>query len=101
VIFSRHRSTSVHLDRNILKNECAAFNMSVGRKNSAFASHFSLRSSAIPHPVDYRDAVRYAMSGRFRMIAVGAALTLIIGHGDLAAQSGPPLRAGITAPAAD
>jgi hypothetical protein len=34
------------------------------------------------------------MSGRFRMIAVGAALTLIIGHGDLAAQSGPPLRIG-------
>jgi hypothetical protein len=34
------------------------------------------------------------MSGRFRMIAVGAALTLIIGHGDLAAQSGPPFRIG-------
>jgi Domain of unknown function (DUF4908) len=34
------------------------------------------------------------MSGRFRMIAVGAALTLIIGHGDLAAESGPPLRIG-------
>jgi hypothetical protein len=28
------------------------------------------------------------------MIAVGAALTLIIGHGDLATQSGPPLRIG-------
>ena len=34
------------------------------------------------------------MSGRFRMIVVGAALTLIISHGDLAAQSGPPLRIG-------
>src|SRR3954466_193055 len=68
--------------------------MRVGRKNSAFASHFSLHSSAIPHPADCRDAVRYAMSGRFRMITVGAALTLIIGHGDLAAQSGPPLRIG-------
>ena len=34
------------------------------------------------------------MSGRFRMIALGAALTLIIGNGDLAAQSGPPLRIG-------
>src|SRR3954451_21316484 len=68
--------------------------MRVGRKNSAFTSHFSLRSSAIPHPADCRDAVRYAMSGRFLMITVGAALTLIIGHGDLAAQSGPPLRIG-------
>jgi len=27
------------------------------------------------------------MSGHFRMIAVGAALTLIISHGDLAAQT--------------
>jgi len=34
------------------------------------------------------------MSGRFRMIAVGAALTLIISNGDLAAESGPPLRIG-------
>ena len=33
------------------------------------------------------------MSGRFRVI-VGAALTLIIGHGGLAAESGPPLRIG-------
>jgi hypothetical protein len=33
------------------------------------------------------------MSGRFRVI-VGAALTLIISHGDLAAESGPPLRIG-------
>ena len=33
------------------------------------------------------------MSGRFRVI-VGAALTLIIGHGVLAAESGPPLRIG-------
>ena len=33
------------------------------------------------------------MSGRFRVI-VGAALTLIIGHGALAAESGPPLRIG-------
>src|SRR3954469_11499647 len=67
--------------------------MRVGRKNSAFTSHFSLRSSATPYPADCRDAVRSAMSGRFRMIAVGAALTLIIGHGDLAAESGP-LRIG-------
>ena len=34
------------------------------------------------------------MSGRFRMIAVGAALTLIIGHGAFAAENGPPLRIG-------
>ncbi|WP_156435273.1 DUF4908 domain-containing protein [Bradyrhizobium lablabi] len=33
------------------------------------------------------------MSGRFRMI-VGAALTLIISHGDLAAENGPQLRIG-------
>jgi hypothetical protein len=33
------------------------------------------------------------MSGRFRVI-VGAALTLIMGHGALAAESGPPLRIG-------
>ncbi|WP_187399234.1 DUF4908 domain-containing protein [Bradyrhizobium paxllaeri] len=33
------------------------------------------------------------MSGRFRMI-VGAALTLIISHGDLAAENGPRLRIG-------
>jgi len=68
-----------HLERRILhetflNNESAAFNMSAGRKNSAFASHFSLRSSAIPHPADCRDAVRSIMSGRFRMIVVGAAL---------------------------
>src|SRR5215208_3046463 len=66
----------------------------VGRKNSAFSSHFFLRSSAIPHPADCRDAVRSIMPGRFRMIAVGAALTFIISHGDLAAESGPPLRIG-------
>lgn len=34
------------------------------------------------------------MSGRFRVAIVGAALTLIAGHGDLAAESGPPLRIG-------
>src|SRR6185369_17727845 len=68
--------------------------MRVGRKNSAFASHFSLRSSATPHPADCRDAVRSTMSGRFQKIAVGAALTLIISTGALAAESGPPLRIG-------
>lgn len=67
--------------------------MGAGRKNSAFASHFSLRLSAIPHPADCRDAVRSTMSGRFRMI-VGAALTLIVGHGVLAAENGPRLRIG-------
>ena len=34
------------------------------------------------------------MSGRFRVAIVGAALALIAGHGDLAAESGPPLRIG-------
>ena len=34
------------------------------------------------------------MSGRFQKIAVGAALTLIISTGALAAESGPPLRIG-------
>jgi hypothetical protein len=68
--------------------------MSVGRKNSAFASHFSLRLSAIPHPADCRDAVRSTMSGRFRMTVVGAALTLIFGHGALATENGPRLRIG-------
>jgi hypothetical protein len=34
------------------------------------------------------------MSGRFRAIVVGAALTLIISHGALAAENGPPLRIG-------
>src|SRR3954468_2865373 len=67
--------------------------MRVGRKNSAFVSHFSLRSSATPHSVDCRDAVRSTMSGRFRAI-VGAALTLIISHGALAAEAAPPLRIG-------
>lgn len=34
------------------------------------------------------------MSGRFRVILVGAVLTSIICHGALAAESGPPLRIG-------
>ena len=34
------------------------------------------------------------MSGRFRMTVVGAALTLIVSHGALAAESGPRLRIG-------
>jgi hypothetical protein len=34
------------------------------------------------------------MSGRFRVAVVGAALSLIAGHGALAAESGPPLRIG-------
>ena len=34
------------------------------------------------------------MSERFQKIAVGAALTLIISTGALAAESGPPLRIG-------
>src|SRR4029453_13933574 len=68
--------------------------MSVGRKNSAFTSHFSLRSSEIPHPAECRDAVRSIMSGRFGMIAVGAALTLIFAHGAPPAKNGPPLRIG-------
>src|SRR5262245_59566765 len=34
------------------------------------------------------------MSGRFRMTAIGAALTLIVGQGALAAESGPRFRIG-------
>ena len=41
------------------------------------------------------------MSGRFRVAIVGAALTLIAGHGDLAAKAARRFASGITASAAD
>ena len=39
------------------------------------------------------------MSGRFRMIAVGAALTLIVGHGTSLRKAARRFASGITAPA--